>query len=309
MTRKRMVATLSLSLALCGCASIAGSPRAVIEPATMRSTVAAYPYSGSLLKFYGPVAGRQGLSRREYRDMILAIYLGAVDAEYYQFRQELSTSGRGSALGMDLLVLGLSGATAVASMKDMAEFAVAATVAGGARTALDKNLFFERTLPSVISAMDAERARVRVDIERKLDLDELRYPLPAAFNDVALYQLAGTLERGVQRVATVASADAAAAQEQLGRSIAACEVIEDISDENNRLSDALVEANGNFKSAEIKIAADALKVTEGATPADTYANIHTQLNLFNCTKSQRTTAVDHIVDAIDAAKAASPAPP
>jgi len=302
----KFVLSTGALLLLQACAPMVGSPRPVVNPSDMQATVARYPYDTALGAFYGTSAQRGGLARRDYRDMVMAIYLGAIDAEYYKFRQDLAASGRGSALGMDLLVLGLTGATALASADDFEDWAVAATMAGGARAAVDKNLFFDRTLPSVISAMDAERARVRTSIEQKIDLDESRYPLPAVFNDIAAYQLAGTLERGMQRVAAIASADAAAAQADLDRAVAACEQVEDLAEDNRRLTEVLRDpADGSYDAPAIDVAVEELGVEAeaAATPAVKYAAIHGYLNRAACSKSERKAVVDRVLGAIGAADA------
>ena len=300
---KRILASLTAALLATACAPIVGAPRAVIQPAVMRQIVADHSYDTSIRAFYGTAVQRDGLSRQDYRDMIVAVYLGAIDAEYYEFRGNLAASGRGSALGLDLLVLGLSGATAVASAKDMAEFAVATTVAGGARAAVDKNLFFDRTLPSVISAMDAERARVKAAIEAKLDLNAQKYPLSSSFSDISEYQLAGTLERGMQRVAAIAAADAANAQAELDRAITACKVIEEIAEENSRLTDALRKADGSFKSERLKITAQTLGVPTGANDQETFRAIISYLNSTKCTRADRSAEVNRIMAAIEKAEA------
>lgn len=301
----RLMLPVAALLVLQACAPIVGSPHPVVKPSDMRATVARYPYDASLAAFYGTSAQRGGLTRRDYRDMVLAIYLGAIDVEYYKFRQDLAASGRGTALGMDLLVLGLSGATALASADDFEDWAVAATMAGGARAVVDKNLFFDRTLPSVISAMDAERARVRTSIEQKLDLDEARYPLPAVFNDISSYQLAGTLERGMQRVAAIASADAAEAQADLDRAVSACEQVDDLAEENRRLTLALRDpADGTYfaEANDIALRELGIEVEEGATSAVKYAAIQSYLNRAACSKSERKAAVDRVLAAIEAAE-------
>lgn len=290
---------LVVMLGLNACASIEGAPHATISTEVMRSTVNDFGYAKVIRAFYGTNKDREGLSRHDYRDMVVSVYLGAIDSEYYDFRQRLAASGRGSALGLDLAVLALSGLTGVVKESARREFATATTVVGGSRAAVDKNLFFDRTLPSVISAMDAERARVRTSIEAKLDLDSARYPLAAAFNDIAQYQLAGTLERGTQRVATVTADDAADAQRELEQAVEACETIEDLTDQNERLTSSLLnEDQRTLNGRRVAIAASTIEVQTKASTLGTYNAVIAKLNQEDCKLADRKAVVDRIVAAI-----------
>ena len=176
--------------------------------------------------------------------------------------------------------------------------ATAATVAGGSREAVDKNLFFERTLPSVIAAMDAERTRVKTAIQQKLDLDENRYPLASAFADIAEYQLAGTLERGTQHVATVTAADTAKAKAELERTIQGCEIIEDLAADNRRLTMALYDGQ-NYRTKRLNIAAGSVDVPLEASDEDTYDALIAYLDDQDCRAADRKGAVDRILAAIE----------
>lgn len=300
---KASIGLVIAAASLTGCAAVDGIARPVIDTGTMRASVARYPVGQAVQSFYGTVAERQGLSRRDYRDMVVAIYLSAVDAEFYEFRQQLSTSSKGSSLGLDLVVLALTGVAAVAKQSAVNELATAATVAGGARASIDKNLFFDKTLPALVAAMDAERARVRLAIAGKLELDEARYPMSAAFNDIYEYQLAGSIDRALSRVTSVATSDAADAQARLDRAILACEVVTDVAEDNDRLADVLEAGDSARQTSRVKIAASALDVPEGASPGATKLAILGVLDKDYCSKGDRKAVVDRVIAAIAASEA------
>jgi hypothetical protein len=168
---------------------------------------------------------RLGMGRRAYRDYLISSYSAAVESNYRRFIDQLQSSDRGSALGLDLLVLGLTGATALVGAADVDDLATLSALATGARGTVDKNLFFDRTLPAIIAAMDADRATIRADMARKRVLPIEQYSLDEAIDDLHRLQQAGRLDRAVARITRIAEADREVQQARLDRITAACDDI------------------------------------------------------------------------------------
>jgi hypothetical protein len=210
------------AVSLCGCATIRGSQATV--PELYASTLV--PVGTALKSYYQvPDTARGGMTRFAYRNYVVASYTSAIDKRYRTFTDQLRSGGRGSALGFGLLQLGLTGATALAKEADVSELATITAIATGAGAVVDENVFFDRTMPAIIAAMDAERAGIKTDIARKKALSADRYSLDEAIDDLDRLQRAGRLDRALARITRAAEADRVAQEEELNAITSACDDI------------------------------------------------------------------------------------
>jgi hypothetical protein len=203
--RPTLLKIAALAFATSGCASLDGAPKPIMSVADSVRIAQRHKISVAIENFHGASnTKRNSLSPLRYRNMIVAVYLNAIDARYQQFRKHISGEGRGVAIGTDLAVIGLTtGASLIEkSSKDLA--AIAAAFAGGKGT-IDKNLYFERTMPAILAAMDAERAKVRAGIVANLKKDVSEYPIETAFGDIAAYEAAATIDRAIDMITAQAS--------------------------------------------------------------------------------------------------------
>ena len=210
------------AVSLCGCATIRGSQATV--PELYASTLV--PVGTALKSYYQvPDTARGGMTRFAYRNYVVASYTSAIDKRYRTFTDQLRSGSRGSALGFGLLHLGLTGATALAKEADVSELATITAIATGAGAVVDENVFFDRTMPAIIAAMDAERAGIKTDIARKKALSADRYSLDEAIDDLDRLQRAGRLDRALARITRAAEADRVAQEEELNAITSACDDI------------------------------------------------------------------------------------
>lgn len=210
------------AVSLCGCATIRGSQATV--PELYASTLV--PVGTALQSYYQvPDSARGGMTRFAYRNYVVASYTSAIDMRYRSFTDQLRSGSRGSALGFGLLQLGLTGATALAKEADVSELATITAIAAGAGAVVDEHVFFDRTMPAIIAAMDAERAGIKTDMARKKALSADRYSLDEAIDDLGRLQSAGRLDRAVARITRVAEADRVAQEEELNAITSACDDI------------------------------------------------------------------------------------
>lgn len=232
------------------------------------------PYKDALLSYYKKSDNdRLGLTRRDYRDYIVGTYLGATDDSYKHFIDRLSSADRGSALGMDLLLLGLSGATALAGPSAIEELATVTAITTGARASIDKRLFYDRTLPAVIAAMDAERAAIKVEIERKRGLPVEQYSLDTAIDDLRRLAEAGRLDRAFARITKVAIMDRSAQEARLNAMKGVCDDITIAGRDLNYEFYHLVTDEPARQNARLAAAADELSVTVPAGQVVTYDDL------------------------------------
>lgn len=256
---------LAASLALGGCATIRGSQDSipglsVTPPMSQDQALQAY--------WSGDTTARHAMTRRDYRDYVIALYLAAIDDRYRKFTAQLQGGNRGSGLGLDLLVLGLNGAAALSGASSAGDISTLAAVSAGARSTIDKRLYFDQTLPSVIAAMDAERAAIKADIAVKRKLPIERYGLEEAFGDISRLVDAGSISAAVRRMGAVTQADNAKQQERLEKIVAACQNISTNAAELNRQFRVLVKTGDAAESANLAAAAAKLgmDVAPGQTP-------------------------------------------
>lgn len=222
MLRGRDILVGLAAVSLCGCATIRGSQATV--PELYASTLV--PVETALKSYYQvPDTARGGMTRFAYRNYVVASYTSAIDKRYRTFTDQLRSGGRGSALGFGLLQLGLTGATALAKEADVSELATITAIATGAGAVVDENVFFDRTIPAIIAAMDAERAGIKTDIARKKALSADRYSLDEAIDDLDRLQRAGRLDRALARITRAAEADRVAQEEELNAITSACDDI------------------------------------------------------------------------------------
>lgn len=233
--------TSVLACLTAGCASLSGAPVPVISTATAVNLANAYPVDRAVAAFAQESdAARGGQTRQQYRDTVVSAYLAAIDARYAEFRGAISREGRGSALGLDLAVIGLTGTASVAAKSATQALSAAAGGFAGARAAIDKNLYFDRTLPALLAATDAERLRVLTRIMTGLRASPQDYPLSSAFADLANYQAAGSMDRAVGQVTAIAAADRQQAAAAYVDAITACDADDDLVPARSRISSFLL---------------------------------------------------------------------
>ena len=237
--RLRALGALALiSFSLTACASLGGSPERIVSVQDSVNLVsgdtAPYRMQHALEAFDSSNAGsdgpRHGQTRRQYRDTVVTLYLNAADAIYSEWRSRVSDERRELGLGFDSTVIALTGIASVARESLVRSLTATASIMAGTRGAIDRNVYFDRTLPGLLATMDAERLRLRADILRRLlSDDEAAYPLALAFSDISNYELAASLDRAIEQVTAQAAAERAAAQQEYDAAIHACHSTEDVS--------------------------------------------------------------------------------
>jgi hypothetical protein len=267
------------ALSVAGCATVRGAqdPVPELRPQTLITLDTA------VRNYHLPSDdARDGMSRRDYRERVLTMYLSAIESRYKSFTDQLGASDRGSALVGDLVMLGLTGATALAGAGDVDDWATIAAIGGGARATIDKRLFFDRTLPAVISSMDAVRAVIKAEIARKRTLPAEQYSLDEAVDDMFRLQAAGRLDRAITRMTQVAEADRAAMEARLNSIQTACDGITRDTTLLNQEFRQLVRTGDADQSRRLSVAARQLdmNVPEGTTPE--YGAVASQFDTALC---------------------------
>jgi hypothetical protein len=222
----QMAAVLIVALAMPGCTTLRGAQN---SPSVFRPSISATCAVGeipcvstAISNFYGTDAERGNRSPLAYRNVVLTGYIQLIESDYDSFVDRLNSGERGTALGFDLLQLGLTGATGLVAENAVKEMTTVLAVVAGARASIDKRLFYDRTMTALIASMDAERAGIMADIATKRRLTATEYSLDDAVYDLNRLIDAGNLNRAFSRINRNAEADLATEVARLNNIPEAC---------------------------------------------------------------------------------------
>ena len=192
---------------LSGCSTLQGRPTPVLDMTELQKTTQDLYSPDQALRQYATLSSDR---KRTYRDEVLFTYLAAIDAKYRNFVIGLTSQNKSGNALASLFGLYTSALASVSSGYWATGFAASSTFFQGAQGAMNKELFYEQTLPAMINLMEAERTRVRTDILRKLATDRvaenaITYTLAEALMDAGRYEDAASVEKAVAILAQQAA--------------------------------------------------------------------------------------------------------
>ena len=199
--RPAVAAALGLSvIALSACASIQGAPNPIrpgVSPADN------CPSDLDIAGFEGQPLPSSS-TKRALRDAKIAACVAQVDAAYAAFVRQLHSQSVGANVFLDMAALGLTSAGAVAGGSTASVLSAASTSVVGAGASLNKDVFYQKTLPAIIAQMDANRSAIYKSIRLAEQSDETVYTLGDAQHDVRDYEEAGTVDAAISAITTSA---------------------------------------------------------------------------------------------------------
>lgn len=207
------VLTVALgAIGLSGCTTMRGAPANVLDESNAAFLAApgkSLTTREEIITYYVGIDNED--RKREFRNRVVDHYMGQIDKQYEKYSTRLFSEGIELALGFDAAIIGLA---STASLFEEVADDLATVISGfaGIKSAIDKNLYFDRTLPALIVTMDAGRTRVETEIIAKKQQSVADYTIESAIRDLRRYQHVGTLMRAVTRVTETASQELAAAE-------------------------------------------------------------------------------------------------
>ncbi|HZK90767.1 MAG TPA: hypothetical protein VFC56_11515 [Stellaceae bacterium] len=191
-----MVAALSGLLA--GCAPLLGYPKDPEDTDATLTRLAPY-FNGDEEAQYLALAVPT-LRAQKRNDIILA-RIHAYDIEFADFERRLYGDGNATTLGGDLVGLVLAGLTATTG-NAATKSALGAASAGviGASSAINKDLYYQKTIPALLAQMEADRLKAELPITTGLKLSDAGYPLAQAYIDLDAYKTAGSIPAAINAV-------------------------------------------------------------------------------------------------------------
>lgn len=200
-------------LGLSGCSAIQGYPNDLEDTDATLKSLSAY-FAANSEDAYN--AATDITQRRKIRDDIVLHRLKAYQIEFDEFEKSLNTYGNTITTGSDLVVLALSGIAATtgnASTKSALSAASGGII--GAQGDINKDLFFQKTMPALLAQMEANRAKAEVAIYSGLTKDDNGYPLVQADSDLELLKQAGSIPGAINVITQQAGNANDSAQTQL----------------------------------------------------------------------------------------------
>lgn len=195
-----------------------------------------------------------------------------MNIRYIQFVRQLTSDRQllDSASGILMLGLNLAG-TSVSSAATKTLLAAIAAGVTGSKQVIDKNYYFEQTIPALVGQMNAERKKALVPllVGMKGSLDEYRFE--QAVTDLHSYYFAGTFTGAIQAI----QMEAAVKERQHDDVIATLTplTIKDVVSKQ-----ALTTAIGALSQADLDKAKKAVQALDPkVTPADTLDAVKQQL--------------------------------
>jgi hypothetical protein len=146
--------------------------------------------------------------RAKLRNDIIAKRVRGYDLAFSSFERQLLTSNNSLSLGTDLAAITLGGLIAtVGGQQTKAVLGQISSGVVGANAAINKDLFYQKSIPALISQMKAERAKVLLVIITKSHLSDEDYPLYNSMYDLDEYRDAGSIPNAIAALTEVSTAD------------------------------------------------------------------------------------------------------
>ncbi|RUW36443.1 hypothetical protein [Mesorhizobium sp. M1E.F.Ca.ET.041.01.1.1] len=179
-----------------------GYPRDYVAGQADEVAFATYFQPALVEKYLGAT---QKKVRKILRNRIVYGRLAYYDMKYAEFVRNINAESNSINAGGNLAAITLTGIGAVTgTAATKSALSAASTAVLGGIGQVDKNLFYEKTMPALIAAMDATRAKTLLQISRSLRNSDDDYPLAAAFIDLNRYRDAGSIPSAIGTVGAAA---------------------------------------------------------------------------------------------------------
>jgi hypothetical protein len=155
----------------------------------------------TLQQYFDPAIIKQGGNSTAWRNEVVNSQIRAIDLQFTSFEQALARETVGVNTAVDMAVIGLGAATGVVG--GATTKSILGVVSGGltgAKGIVDKDIFYSKTMPVLLSQMEAQRKVQLVKIRTGLTVDANRYPLSEALIDVEEYYKAGSIPGALQGI-------------------------------------------------------------------------------------------------------------
>ena len=194
-----LVCLLVLAAVLPGCGT-PGFPRQSCNPKQQIKQLEDVFNKTDLIKeYYAPNVPEA--VKKDLRNTMIDSRLALINLNYNQFIAQFSVTKESLDFGTEVTQLGLNLATTVVGGSE-AKTILAAVASGvtGSKLALDKNFFFEKSVPVLITSMNAQRKVTLLPIIAGASKNTGDYSLAQALSDLDAYYFSGTFIGALQAI-------------------------------------------------------------------------------------------------------------
>ncbi len=198
--------------------------------------------------------------RNSFIDGRLALY----NIRYVRFVRNLGVDKQHLDAATDVLLLAINlSSAATSAIQAKTNLALIAAGVTGVKITIDKHFYFDKTIPALVSTMNAQRKQILVEILKGRAKTIADYPLMRALDDLNSYEQAGTLIGAIG----ILQSDAANKEKAADENIRSLELpTEEQAIEKNKLARALMTLY-TYSSQNLKKINYVLTVEQG-TPVD-----------------------------------------
>jgi hypothetical protein len=130
----------------------------------------------------------------ESRNKFVSSRLVIINIEYLKYIKSLSAEESQIHAATDILILSLDiASTALTPVSTKTVLSALSAAIGGVRLSIDDNFYYQKTVPVLIAAMNAERKSIMLKVIQGMAKNLNGYPFEQALSDVNEYYLAGTI--------------------------------------------------------------------------------------------------------------------
>lgn len=195
---------ITLCILTAGCAAVPGYPKRMQLPKEQLKELVPYFMPEATQKY----DSLTGPDKWIYRDTVLTARILAVDLNFNVFEHAIAGENIRVNLYHDIgtIALGTAGVLVPAVQVKSVLAAVSAGLTG-AKGAINKQVFFDQSMPVLLVKMQANRKEVLLKLMRGMSQPPESYPLMQGFIDLEEYYNAGTIPGALQAIAAQAGSD------------------------------------------------------------------------------------------------------
>lgn len=214
---KCIIALLVLLTSGCGhFAATRGFPVQSVDVETRLAQMDIYRGDTLIKQYNDPVNANNPIERRRIRNDLINGRIALIDIHFNEFLQGLHEEDVGLNVATDAITIGLGTAGALVSGGASQVLSGTSAAIIGAKESVDKNVFFDQTMPALMAKMIAQRKSVLVGIRNGLlNRTDEEYPLAQGLAELEEYYYAGTIPGAIAGVVQTAGAEAAEADKKL----------------------------------------------------------------------------------------------
>lgn len=237
-----------------GCVAVEGYPKRLEYSPQYVAEVGVYASPAALIQ-YNSITDPSAAAL--YRNNIVTARIFAIDANFHEFVRQLTTQQNLSNVGVDWAAIGLASAGAVVG-SSQTKAILAAISAGilGAKSSVDKDLFYNKTIAALVTLMEGQRKIVLSQIYSGLRKGPGDYTVYQALADLDNYYNAGTINGAFVGLTVSAGASSLDGDSQIAAVLAS----DFMSDNNSELLLKFWKPNGLRNPLNQKAISDWLKL-------------------------------------------------